>query len=78
MSEKLCNVKYNCVIAGDFNCPGIDWVSLKAPADVSQDALLDFAVTQGLSQIVQAPTRGDNILDIILTNEPLTVYAMST
>jgi len=48
------------VIAGDFNCPSIDWVSLKAPADSSQDALLDFAVTQGLSQIVQAPTRGDN------------------
>jgi len=27
-------------------------VSLKAPADGSHDALLNFAVTQGLSQIV--------------------------
>jgi len=60
-----------CVIADDFNCcPSIDWVSLKTPADGSQDALLDFAVTQGLSQAVQAPTREDNLLDIILTNEP--------
>jgi len=48
-------------------------VSLKAPADGSQDALLDFAVTQGLCQIVQAPTRGDNLLYVILTNEPLSI-----
>jgi len=47
--------------------------SLKAPADGNQDALLDFAVTLGLSQIVQAPARGDNLLDVILTNEPLSV-----
>jgi len=69
----LCYYKYNCVIAGHFNCPGIDWVSLKAPKDGSQDSLLDFTVTQGLSQIVQAPTRRDNLLDIILTNEPLSI-----
>jgi len=47
---------------------------LKAPADGSHDALLDFAVTQGLSQIVQVSTRGDNLLVIILTNEPLSIY----
>jgi len=36
-----------------INCPGIDWVSLKAPADGSHDAQIkkNFAVTQGLSQI---------------------------
>jgi len=61
------------VIVGDFNCPSIDWVSLKAPADGSQDALLNFAVTQGLSQIVQAPNGGDNLLDIILINELLSI-----
>jgi len=68
--SKLCNVKYNCVITGDFNCPSIDWVLLTAPADSSQDALLDFAVTQG-PQIVQASTRRDNLLDIILTKRTI-------
>jgi len=34
------------------------WVSLKAPADGSQDALLDIAVTRGLSQIVKLLLEG--------------------
>jgi len=42
--------------------------------DGSQDTLLDFAVIQELSRIVQAPTRGDNLLDMILTNTPLSTY----
>ena len=70
---KFSDVGYHCIIAGDLNCPGVDWVSLKAPADNIQNALLDFAVTRGFSQIVDSPTRLDNILDIVLTSEPLAI-----
>ena len=34
---------------------------------------LDFAVVNGFVQSVAEPTRGANILDIVLTNEPLTL-----
>ena len=67
------DVKFNCIIAGDFNCPNIDWDSLKTKADGTQDELLNFAVTRGFSQVVQSATRADNLLDIILTNEPLSI-----
>jgi len=69
--SKMCNVKYNCV-AGDFNCPGIDWVSLKASADGSQDILLGFAVTRWLSW-ADCPGSQEILLDIILTNELLSI-----
>ena len=65
------NVKYHCIIAGDFNCNGIDWQTLKAPCDGTQDALLNFAIMMGFSQVVQSPTRGDNLLDLVFSNEPL-------
>jgi len=29
----LSNVKYHCIITGDFKCNGIDWQTLKAPCD---------------------------------------------
>ena len=37
------------------------------------DELLNFAITRGLSQVVQSATRADNLLDIILTSEPLSI-----
>ena len=67
----LSNVKYHCIIAGDLNCSGIDWKILKAPCDGTQDALLNFAIVRGFSQVVPFPTRGDNLLDLIFSNEPL-------
>ncbi len=61
------------VIAGDFNCPGIDWYHLTAPNDSIQSEFLNFAICDGLHQVVNKPTRGVNILDLVLTNEPLMV-----
>ena len=60
-------------IVGDLNCSDIDWVNCSSPADGVQDAFLDFAVVNGFVQSVAEPTRGANILDIVLTNEPLTL-----
>ena len=50
------DVKFYCIIAGDLNCPNIDWDSLKATVDGTHDELLNFTVTRGFSQVVQSAT----------------------
>lgn len=76
IAECLCkfsDTKFHCIIAGDFNCKKIDWQSLVAPADGKSDVLLDFTITQGFTQLVDAPTRNHNLLDILLSSEPLAI-----
>jgi len=60
-----------CIIAGDLNCANIDWSNFTAPSDGVQDALLHFTLFNGLSQVVSEATRGNNILDVVISNEPL-------
>ena len=69
----LCNVKQPVFIAGDLNCPDINWETFEAPNDSVQNVLLDFVCITGLTQLVTQPTCNRNILDLILTNEPLIV-----
>ena len=42
----------------------------------THELFLKFCVSHGLVQAVSVPTRGNNILDLVLTNEPLCVCAM--
>jgi len=67
------DINYNCIIVGDLNCPNVDWSTLTAKADGVQDELLNFTVIRGFSQVVQSATRADNLLDIVLTSEPLSI-----
>ena len=56
---------------GDFNFPGIDWVTLEA--DVTGSKFLDLTQDCFLTQYVLKPTRYDNILDLVLSSEKNTV-----
>lgn len=64
----------NIIIAGDFNFPGTDWAKLKTspdlpePVKIQARALFEEMENCCLTQIVERPTRGENILDLILTN----------
>jgi len=59
-------------IAGDLNLPDINWednlVENHAYPLVFNNTFLDFLNDNGLTQIVNSPTRGNNILDIFITN----------
>ena len=55
------------LIMGDFNFPGMDWVTLKADATGSK--FLDLTQDCYLTQHVLKPTRYDNILDVVLSSE---------
>jgi len=62
-----------CIIAGDLNCANRDWSNLTAPSDGVKDVLLHFTLFNGLSLVVSVATRGNNILDVVISSEPLIV-----
>ena len=55
-----------CTILGDFNCH-VNWENRTADAEGMR--LVDFANDNFLSQWVNEPTRGNNILDLVFTTE---------
>jgi hypothetical protein len=71
--EKVCRTNSGTIIiGGDFNLPGIDWSinSIRPYAQQSAHCrcLLDIVQDTGLEQLVHEPTRNDNLLDLIFTN----------
>ena len=63
------------ILCGDVNVPEIDWsLSMSSPA---ARILCNFIQDHSLSQLVCYPTRGDHILDFLLTNEPDFVSSIS-
>lgn len=69
------------IIAGDFNCPDIDWQNLSVHQDAQnkdvQHALLDLSIDFNLTQVLDKPTRGNNILDLIFTKNPPLIKSTS-
>ena len=64
-------------IGGDMNLPDINWETEQITShqyrhSISESYLQTLACT-GLEQVVNFPTRGENILDIIATNRPTLV-----
>ena len=63
------------ILTGDFNYPRIRWsngVATSSPAGTGQNpspyTLINFADSHFLTQIIEQPTRGRNILDLLFTN----------
>jgi hypothetical protein len=70
--DKLFPVNSPALICGDFNLPMIDWsldnCSLCSDSTCS-GIFLDFYYNHGLCQCVTTPTRYNNVLDLIFTND---------
>ncbi|KAL5268182.1 hypothetical protein ACHWQZ_G002141 [Mnemiopsis leidyi] len=56
-------------ISGDFNYPNIDWDMGNESEPLERD-LQEFIDRNFLTQVVNSPTRENNVLDIVLTNVP--------
>ena len=56
-----------CIIVGDFNCR-VNWVD-GTTTDAESKRLLDFANEEYLTQWVDKPTRGSNMLDLVFSSE---------
>ena len=61
-------------MAGDVNLPDINWqdncIEGHQYSLNTNNIFLEFLNNNGLSQIVNTPTRGFNILDVFVTNRP--------
>ncbi len=57
----------NAIIVGDFTCPNINWNSMHGDQEGSR--LIEMFEDSFLSQIFTQPTRGNNILDLVLTTD---------
>jgi len=71
----LSDTKHTVIIVGDFNLPHIDWSKITAPADYIHSSFLQFCNNYGFTQFVDAPTRDDNVLDLVLSND---LYILSS
>ena len=75
LSYVSCTYKNSTIwIGGDFNLPDIDWetnsiVSHNYLIPINK-SILDFIHALGAEQMVDFPSRKDNILDIFVTNRP--------
>ncbi|XP_072039087.1 uncharacterized protein [Amphiura filiformis] len=68
-------------ISGDINLPDIDWstgsiISHQYRISINE-SFLQVMDRAGLDQLIDFPTRGDNILDVIVTNRPSLVNRCS-
>lgn len=61
--------KANLLLFGDFNFPEINWQLLTSTSRDSKH-FLDVCMLFNLSQMIDKPTRDDNILDLVLVSSP--------
>ncbi|WAR06007.1 LORF2-like protein [Mya arenaria] len=69
-------------LAGDFNCPDINWQNLTVEDGASdkavQQAVLDLSVDFNLTQTHDEPTRENRMLDLTFTNNPSLIKSSTT
>ena len=75
--QVLACKNFTLLLSGDFNLPDIDWEKNALKENLSHHReSRSYLVTiseLGLRQFVDFPTRGDNILDLILANKEFSV-----
>ena len=67
--EKYSSTEHTNFILGDFNCPRIDWENAYSPGDHINARIFDFMSSRGYSQFIDFATRGENILDLIFSDD---------
>ena len=74
--------KNNIWLGGDFNVPNIDWSDVMSTPNSSNtqlaDTLIEVTNDRSLTQIVDIPTRKENILDLFFTSNPSLINLMVT
>jgi len=67
--QQYCQVDYTSIIVGDFNIPTINWMDFAYCTDYISTLFTGFVRTGGLTQFVNFNTRGNNLLDLVLSND---------
>ena len=68
--NNICDQYDNLLIVGDFKLPNISWDSNNNAFGANEMSFVDALHDHYLSQIINIPTRGSNILDLVITSVP--------
>jgi len=78
LDKHLCQRHAN-VIVGDFSCPKVKWDDEYTPSsDYIHSLQMQFVSTAGLHQFVQFATRGENVLDLVLSTDNQIINGVSS
>ena len=72
-----CSQYSNMLVCGDFNFPKISWKSLELTTGVDEVQFTEQLYDYHLTQLNTFPTRGNNVLDLVITNVPSQVENVS-
>ncbi len=76
LSQSVSDIGGNdlTLVAGDFNCPGINWennsIAAGSPEMAGHEAVIEFQNDHQLTQVQHEPTRAKNCLDLFFTSNP--------
>ena len=74
----LCNIHYPSILLGDFNLPLINWDTVSCPNySMSNNKFIECITENSLLQYITFPTRLNNILDLLFTNDSLLLSNIS-
>ena len=68
--HEVCDQFDNMAISGDFNLPDILWDSIESTSGVNELAFIETLHDHLLTQLNKKRTRGNNILDLVITSVP--------
>ena len=74
INTQTASKHYDIMLMGDFNLPAISWDTINitnyasSEANKSADILLNFMAVNFMSQCIRHPTRAQNTLDLLITN----------
>jgi len=76
--QEIVHPDYVTIIAGDFNLPHLDWESYSCPCSSIYSQFAEFFEAGGFYQCVPVATRGQNLLDIVLCNDSMSISHCTT
>ena len=68
--QTICDLYENIITAGDFNLPNIHWNMMENTSGANELVFVGLLKDHYLSQLNNTPTRGNDILDVVVTNMP--------
>jgi len=71
--QKLCSSDKVTFIMGECNLPHIDWSYYHGTDNIIYNSFLKFVNSYNLIQLVDQPTREDNILDLVLLTSDMSI-----
>ena len=70
----LCNVHSLCYVCDDFNLPNVNWFNKSNGEPAAENCSVNFISHNGLNQLMLSPTHGDNIINLLISNDKHSVF----